>query len=83
MNSVEERCCGLENDDTMVEESNDEEAKGTFEEVGGVNKLRKKWVAYMVLNSSVSVAQRRWTFWFEEPWRRGSKTLPKLLRTKA
>ena len=83
VNSVEERHCGLENDDAMAEESNDEEAKGTFKEAGGVNEMRKKQVAYMVLDSSVSVAQRRWTFWFEEPRRRGSKMLLKLLRMKA
>ena len=28
VNSVEERRCGLENDDARAEESNDEEAKG-------------------------------------------------------
>ena len=67
----------------MAEESNDEEAKGTFEEVGGVNKMRKKWVAYMVLDSSVSVVLRRWTFWSEELRRWGSKTLLKLLQMKA
>ena len=82
-NSIEERRCGLENDDAMVEESNDEEAKGTFGEVGGVNKTRKKQVVYMVLNSSVSVAQRWWTFWFKESRCWGSKTLPKLLQMKA
>ena len=82
-NSIGERCCGLENDDAMAEESNDEEAKGTFEEAGGVNKMWKKRVAYMVLDSSVSSAQRWWTFWFEELWRQGSKTLPKQLRMKA
>ena len=40
-NSVEERRYGLENDDSRVEESNDEEAKGTFEEAGGVNETRR------------------------------------------
>ena len=83
VNSIKERRCGLENDDARAEESNDKEEKGTFEEAGGVNETRKKQVAYMVLNSSVSVAQRRWTFWFEEPRCRGLKTLPKLLWMKA
>ena len=67
----------------MAEESNDEEAKGTFEEAGGVIEMRKKWVAYTVLDSSVSIAQRRWTFWSEEPWRWSLKTLPKPLPMKA
>ena len=67
----------------MAEESNDEEAKGTFEEAGGVIGMRKKRVAYMVLGSSVSVAQRRWTFWSEEPRRWSSKMLPKPLPMKA
>ena len=67
----------------MAEESNDEEAKGTFEEAGGVIRMRKKRVAYTVLGSSVSVAQRRWTFWSEEPRCWSSKTLPKPLPMKA
>ena len=67
----------------MAEESNDEEVKGTFAEAGGVIEMWKKRVAYMVLDSSVSIAQRRWTFWSGEPRRWSSKTLLKLLPMKA
>ena len=83
MNSVEESRCGLENDDVMAEESNGKEAKGTFKEAGGVIEMRKKQVAYTVLDSSMSVAQQWWTFWSEELQRWSSKMLLKPLQMKA